>query len=151
MKVEKREVFVAEDGKVFDTMDACQTHEREIAKYKQRLENLIVYIVNSSFDATEGRGYYATTYIITDASYAVVLEYCLDRFGRPLSSWYGDGFYEQWLIRKDERKAIDILKLAKTSHSGVGSNTGRVDTVFISTKVIDHPDMPAPVHPWPKK
>ena len=151
MKAEKREVFISDDGKVFDTVEGCQAHERELAANAKRLDNLKGYIVRSSFDATEGRGYHQTTYILTDASYSVVLEYCLDRFGRPLSGWYGDGFYEQWLIRQSDEPAAELLKRSKGSHTGVGLSSGAADVVFLSNKPIDHPDIPAPVYPWPKK
>lgn len=151
MKAEKREVFISDDGKVFDTIEACQAHERELAANVKRLDNLKGYIVRSSFDSTEGRGYHRTTYILTDASFSVVLEYCLDRFGRPLSGWYGDGFYEQWLIRQSDEPAAELLKRSKGSHSGVGLSSGVADVVFVSSKPIDHPDIPAPVYPWPKK
>lgn len=151
MKAEKREVFISDDGKVFDTVDACQAHEREIAANAKRLENLKGYIVRSSFDATEGRGYYKTTYILTDASFSVVLEYCLDRFGRPLSAWYGNGFYEQWIISPSDKSADELLKQSKGSQSGVGLSSGVADVVFLSSKTIDHPEIPAPVYPWPKK
>lgn len=151
MKTEKREVFISDDGKVFDTIDACQAHEREIAANSKRLENLKGYIVRSSFDATEGRGYHRTTYILTDASFSVVMEYCLDRFGRPLSAWYGDGYYETWLIHQSDKSADEILKLSKGSQSGVGLSSGVADVIFLSSKIIDHPEIPAPVYPWPKQ
>ncbi|MEN5103830.1 hypothetical protein [Brucella anthropi] len=151
MKAEKREVFISDDGKVFDTVEACQAHEREIAANAKRLDNLKGYIVRSSFDSTEGRGYHQTTYILTDASYPVVLEYCLDRFGRPLSGWYGDGYYERWLIWPADEPVAELLKRSKGSHTGVGLSSGAADVVFLSSKTIDHPDIPKPVYPWPKK
>lgn len=150
MKVEKRDVYVADDGKVFDTAEACQAHERAVAEQAKRLDNLVVYRVNSSFDGTEGRGYYRTSYIVTDASLEVVIEYCLDRFGRPLSAWYGDGFYEAWILRQVELTAIEAISTTKKPHPGIGLGRGEVDLVFISNKSIDHPDLPAPVFPWPK-
>lgn len=150
MKSETREVYVSDDGKVFDTIEACQAHEREIAANKKRIERLKVWLVSSAFDSTEGRGYHLTTYIITDASMAVVVEYCLDRFGRPLAGWYGDGFYETWLLHAGEMTAGEALRRSKGHHYGVGTSAGEADVVFISQKAIEHPELPAPVFPWPK-
>ena len=150
MKSETREVYVADDGKVFETIDACQAHEREIAANKKRIERLKVWLVSSAFDSTEGRGYHRTTYVITDAAMAVVIEYCLDRFGRPLSGWYGDGFYETWHLRLDEMTADEALKRANGHHYGVGTSAGEADVVFLSQKPVEHPELPKPVFPWPK-
>ncbi|MFD2235919.1 hypothetical protein [Aureimonas populi] len=151
MRSEKREVYVSDDGKVFDTVEACQAHERQTAANAKRIEGLKVYKVISSFDSTEGRGYHRHTYIITDASFAVVLEYCLDRFGKPLAAWYGDGFYEQWIINQSDWTAETAIKRAKEPHSGVGSTRGEADVVFLSGKDIEHPELPSPVYPWPKR
>lgn len=151
VRSEKREVYLSDDGKVFETVEACQAHEREIAANARRVEGLKVYTVASSFDATEGRGYHRTTYIITDASFSVVLEYCFDRFGRPLAGWYGDGFFEVWRLSLSDMKAEDGLRRAKQAHSGIGTTRGEADVVFLSDKRIDHPELPAPTYPWPKK
>lgn len=151
MKTEKREVFVADDGKVFDTAEACQAHEQTVSSNAKRIEGLKVYKVISSFDSTEGRGYHQHTYIITDASFAVVLEYCLDRFGKPLSGWYGNGFYEQWVLNQTDWTTETALQRAKQPHTGIGLTNGAADVVFVSEKAIDHPDLPKPVFPWPKK
>lgn len=150
MKSETREVYVADDGKVFETIDACQAHEREIAANKKRIERLKVWLVSSAFDGTEGRGYHRTTYIITDAAMAVVIEYCLGRFGRPLSGWYGDDFYETWHLRPDEMTADEALKRSNGHHYGVGTSAGEADVVFLSQKPVEHPELPKPVFPWPK-
>ncbi|OJY66397.1 hypothetical protein [Rhizobium sp. 60-20] len=152
MKTETRQIYVSDDGKVFDTVEACQAHERDEAAKARRLANLKVYTVSHGFDATEGRGYGAMTYIITDADMPVLIQYCLDRYGRPLSSWYGDGFHEVWFLsQRDSYSAADAIKRAKEPHAGIGSTSARVDIVFLSDKPIDHPDLPARVFPWPRK
>lgn len=150
MKTETREVFVADDGKVFDTIEACQKHEREVAANLKRIAGLKVWLVSSSFDSTEGRGYHRTTYIITDACLPVVIEYCLDRFGKPLSGWYGDGFYEVWRLHQGDITADEALRRSKGHHSGIGTTRGEADVVFLSQAAIQHPDLPKPVFPWPK-
>lgn len=150
MRTEKRDVFVADDGKVFETEAECQAHEREVAAQAKRIERLTVYVVTSGFDSTEGRGYHRTTYIVSDASFPVVLEYCFDRYGHPLSGWYGDGYYEQWIIRSTTMSADEAIKRSKESHTGVGLSNGAADLVFLSHKPIEHNDLPAPVFPWPK-
>lgn len=151
MKTEKRDVFVADDGKVFETAEACQAHELAVAELAKRIERLRVYSVSSNFDGTEGRGYHARTYIITDASYPVVLDYCFDRYGKPLSGWYGDGFYEAWLINQSPLTADEALKKAKDRHFGVGDTSAKVDVVFLSSTDIDHSGLPPRSFPWPRK
>ena len=151
MSTEKREVFVADDGKVFETMDACVAHEKQIAEIARRIERLKVFTVSSSFDSTEGRGYHQTTYIVTDADLAVVIEYCLDRFGKPLSGWYGDGFYEAWRLHTSDMSAADALRRVREPHGGIGTTRGAADLVFLSQTNLDHPDLPKRVFHWPKK
>lgn len=150
MRVEKRDIFVSVDEKVFDTESECVAHEQNLAAQARRIERLKVYTVRSSFDATEGRGYHQTSYVVTDQSMAVIIEYCLDRFGRPLASWYGDGFYESWILYPTEFTAQDAIRLSKEPHGGIALTKGGVDLVFLSRESVDHPDLPKCVFPWPK-
>jgi len=151
MKAENREVYVSDDGKVFDTVEACQAYEREEAAKAKRIDGLKVWSVTSGFDTTEGRGYARITYIVTDAGFAEILQYCLDRFGQPLSSWYGDGYYEAWhLYRRENMTAADAILKSKEPHSGIGSTSATVDLVFLSSQDIDHEELPARVFPWPR-
>lgn len=151
MRSEKRDVFVSDDGKVFETAEQCQSHERVLAAQKRRIEGLKVYTVTHGFDSTEGRGYYRTTYIITDATYAAVLQFCFDRFGSPLQQWYGDGHYEAWHIHQRDFSANEALTKAKEPHSGVGLGTGKVDVVFLSNDDIDHDGLPKRTPFWPRQ
>lgn len=152
MKTEKREVFVADDGKVFETIEACQAHERSELDKAKRISGLRVWRVNSAFDGTEGRGYYHLTYIVTDASFGELLQYCFDRYGNPLSSWYGDGYFEEWRLTLIENMtAGDAIHQSTSHHSGVGGTAAKVDLVFLSKADIDHPNLPARVFPWPRK
>lgn len=152
MKTENREVYISDDGKVFDTIEACQTHEREEAAKAKRIAGLQVWSVSSSFDSTEGRGYGRVTYIVTDTGFPEILQYCLDRFGQPLSGWYGNGYYEAWhLHRRENMTAVDAVVKSKERHSGVGDTRATVDLIFLSSKDIDHPDLPERVFPWPRK
>lgn len=151
MKTETREVFVSEDGKVFDDDKACQDHEREIIAQRKRLDNLQVYLVTSAFDGTEGRGYYRRTYIVTDVSYAAVLQYCFDQFGQPLQPWYGDGHYEEWHIRKCDITAEEAITKAQERHFGVGDYPAKVNLVFLSNAGIDHKDLPEKTPFWPRQ
>lgn len=151
MKTEKREVYISDDGKVFETVEACQAHEREEAAKARRIANLKVWLVSSGFDGTEGRGYGCVTYIITDTGLPEILQYCFDRFGQPLTNWYGDGYYEAWRLHQKEMTAEEAINRSKQSHSGIGSTSAKVDLVFLSSTNIDHPDLPARVFPWPRK
>lgn len=118
MKQETRNVWVAEDGKVFDTAAACEAHEAEQFKRKSAIARLKVYRVTHGFDETEGRGYFAQTLIITDASKPVLLQWCLDTLGSPLSGWYGDGFFEAWHLSEANIDPADALGQAgKISYS----------------------------------
>ncbi len=151
MKAETREVYVAEDGKVFDTPEACQAHEAKLIQQKRALEALQVWIVTSGFDTTEGRGYHRTTYIVTGASLAEIIEYCLDRFGKPLAGWYGDGHYEVWRLHKQDYGAEEAIRRFKNGpHHGIGLSKGEADLVFLNQSDISHPDLPKRVFPWPK-
>lgn len=148
MKTEKREVYVSDDGQVFDNADACQAHERKIIAQQKRIEGLKVYFVTSGFDGTEGRGYSRRTYIITDATFTSVLHYCFDRFGVPLRPWYGTSCYEEWHIRETDFTATAALEKAKDRHYGVGDYAAKVDVIFLSDKDIDHDELPERTPFW---
>lgn len=146
MKREKREVFVADDGSVFDKEDDCIAHEKELAALAKRIEGLKVYAVNHGFDGTEGRGYFARTWIITDQEYAIVLAHCIRKFGAVLQDWYGDGFYVAWRLSESDfspEQAIEKIGFK-------ASRNHRPDElVFISRKKLEYPGLPDPMFPWP--
>ncbi len=150
MKSETREVYIADDGKVFDSVAACQAHEKALLEQKQRIANLKVWLVSSGFDSTEGRGYHRTTYIVTDAPFMVVLDYCFGRWGKPLDAWYGDGYYESWRLHESKETAEDAIRRSKQPQHGIGLSKGEGDLVFLSDKTIDHPDLTNRVFPWPR-
>ncbi len=148
MKKQSREVWISDDNKVFETEAACAKHEQDVRDREKRIENLKCYKVSHSFDATEGRGYYGSTLIVTDQSYPVVLQYCLEKFGKPLQEWYNKSYYEAWLIYQSPNSAKDALKNQEVSKSPFGYNSNYKNfTVFISNKEIDFPDLPKPVMP----
>lgn len=122
MRKETREVFVSEDGKSFDTEDACLAHEKEIRKQQTALGNLTAYEINHNFDATEGKGYFGKTCLLTDCGQTEVIAFCLKTFGPPLVGWYGDGYYVAWGFRQAkhlEAKPIsEILKYSKRQTTG---------------------------------
>lgn len=151
MKTETREVYISDDGQVFDSVEACQAHEQKTAADRHRIQQLKVYVVVSAFDGTEGRGYHRTTYILTDAEYAAVLQYCFDRFGPPLQGWYGDGYYESWHITEKDLSAGEALARAKQRHSGVGLSAGEADVVFLSDSDIQHGELPSRTPFWPRQ
>lgn len=98
MKVESRKVFVSDDGKVFDTEAECLAHEQAERDKAKALEKLVVREITHGFDGTEGRGYFRTTYLVTDATEAEILQFCFTNFGNPLSEWIGGRYYEAWRL-----------------------------------------------------
>ena len=152
MRVETKEVYIAEDGKQFATADECQAHERDLAEQAKRIAGLMVYRVAHHFDSTEGRGYFGGTIIVTDSGLAEVIQYSLDRWGQPLSGWYGNGYYEVWRLSRDERDdALErALKDAGTRPPYSGTGHGIRDLVFLSSRSIEHDQLPDPVFPWPR-
>jgi hypothetical protein len=148
MKIEQRQVYISDDGQTFSTAAACEAHESEQLKRKQALARLRVWSVTHGFDATEGRGYYARTLIVTDASEPVLLQWCLDTFGQPLAAWYGDGFYETWHLNITD-KSVDWAQAEKGNipysyHSPTA-------LVVISYSDWTWAGLPASQHPWPRK
>lgn len=98
MKIEYRNVYIADDGSMHETEEAAVEHEKMLARRQREFGFLQVHVVNYAFDATEGKGYFARRVIITDEDLPVVLDYCFCEFGRPLRPWYGDGYYRAWDI-----------------------------------------------------
>lgn len=147
MKAEKRDVWVSDDGKVFETKGACEAHESEQLRRQQALAGLKVWSVAHGFDATEGRGYFASTYIITDATKAVLIQWCLDKFGAPLDSWYGDGFFETWHLNEGDMTAAQA---AKKSGETPGYNYAKTKVAVVSDKDWTWAGLPASEFPWPR-
>jgi hypothetical protein len=148
VKQETRDVWVADDGKVFDSRAACEQHEAETLKRQQAMVALKVWNVTHGFDETEGRGYFAETIIITDADEAVLIQWCLDTFGAPLSGWYGDGFFAAWILRKTPGDVAAALKSKGTKRSGNWSPT---KLAVVSQKDWTWAGLPKSEFPWPRK
>ena len=148
MKIEQRQVYISDDGKTFATAAECEAHEAELLKRKAALSLLHVWSVTHGFDATEGRGYYARTLIVTDASEPVLLQWCLDNLGPPLDSWYGDSFYESWNLNRTD-KSVDW---AQTEKGNIPySYHTPTALVVISKADWTWAGLPASQHPWPRK
>lgn len=149
MRVEKRDVYVADDGSVFENEEKCAAYEQKIAERDRALATLKVRRVSHSFDATEGKGYFGTTLILSDQSHAVVTQYCLDRFGPILCPWYGDGFYEAWHLRPpNETDTVDWA----LAHDGFKDRYAHKpwDLVVVSTTDFSWANLPGSVMPWPR-
>lgn len=150
MKQETRPVFVADDGSVFPTEDAALAHEDAERKKQAALAKLKVYRVRHGFDATEGRGYFATTLVVTDASRAIIIQWCLDKFGPPLSGWYGDSFYEEWHLNAGAES--DTVEWA-IAHEGYkpGYNETPWRLAVVSKTDFSWAGLPKSQFPWPRK
>lgn len=148
MKIEQRQVYISDDGQTFATAAECEAHEAEILKRKRALSLLRVWSVTHGFEATEGRGYFARTLIVTDASEPVLLQWCLDKFGPPLDSWYGDGFYEKWLLNSTD-KSVDWAQTQKGTVPY--SYHSKTELVVISKSDWTWAGLPTSQHPWPRK
>ncbi|MAN65324.1 hypothetical protein [uncultured Hyphomonas sp.] len=148
MRMEKQNIFIADDGERFTDEADCIAHEKKTIEDKKRLEGLKVYTVAHSFDATEGRGYYGRTHILTDQELSIVIAYCIDRWGDILQPWYGTGYYEAWKLHSSSRGVEAALK-----DEGAKDRWPHkpVDIVFLSNKSLDVDRIPANVFPWPRK
>jgi len=147
MKTEFRQIYIAVDGQVFSSADECKQYEADLLKRKEALSRLAVYKVIHGFDETEGRGYYASTLIVTDASKPVLLQWCLDHFGHPLASWYGDGFYEAWQLTRVD-KSVDWAR----SQQGNIPYKYHAKTVLVVVSKTDWTwaGLPTSEYPWPR-
>ena len=148
MKIEQRQVYISDDGKTFATAAECDAHEAAQLKRKQALSHLRVWSVTHGFDATEGRGYFAKTLIVTDATQPVLLQWCLDKFGPPLDSWYGDGFYETWHLNSTDN-TVDWAQAQKGKVPY--NNNSKTDLFIVSKSEWTWAGLPASQHPWPRK
>jgi hypothetical protein len=112
------------------------------------LESLRVWNVTHGFDATEGRGYFAETLIITDAEEPVLIQWCIDTFGAPLAGWYGDSFYSEWYLRCTPADALTAMKTKGTKRYGNWSPTV---LAVVSQKDWTWAGLPKSEFPWPRK
>lgn len=149
MKQESRPVFVSEDGEVFATEDAALEHEKKLRKKQEAFNRLKVRRVIHGFDGTEGRGYFAKTLVVTDASSAVLTQWCLDKFGPPLVSWYGGSFYDAWYLNVPSES--DTVEWA-LAHDGYkqGYNYMPWKLVVVSQNDFTWAGLPKSEFPWPR-
>lgn len=148
MKTIQKTVYVAEDGKEFTSDKACSDHEKFLIEQEKRLQNLKIYTVNYSFEATEGRGYYRRVHIITDKEYEVVLQYCYNTFGPPLKPWYGSHYYKSWIINESTGLSVkEALKQQGLRVSQFLSSDATIEVVLLSTSDIEYPEVPAAIMP----
>jgi hypothetical protein len=149
MKRETRDVWIADDGKSFATEAECATHEKAVLARKQALAKLKVWRVTHGFDETEGRGYFSKTLIVTDAEKPVLIQWCLDKFGPPLSPWYGGGFYEAWLLGTDgDTWTVDRALAEKGKVAW--SNQSPTALSVVSKNDWSWAGLPASEFPWPR-
>lgn len=142
-------MFVADDGEIFSTEEAALSHEAELRKKKKALASLRVRRVIHGFDATEGRGHFAKTLVITDASSAEITQWCIDKFGAPLAPWYGNGFYEAWYLTSpcDSDTVEWALK-----HKGYKERYGHRpwELAVVSQNDFAWAGLPKSEFPWPR-
>ena len=147
IKTITKTIFVASDGKEFDTIQECKTHEASLVDYAKIFKNGSMYWVNSNFESTEGRGYDHTTYIIAkDASYMDVLDYCFRRFGEINQNWYAGRSYHAWVIGElNLRDNIDmVLDRVNGKNLSNYEKNKKYDLVLISTNSKPIFGLPAP-------
>lgn len=140
MKTIQKTVYVAEDLSEFTKLEDCQKHEAALVAKEKLLNDLKLYRVAWAFEATEGRGYFNITNIITDFEFnsPEILNYCIGRYGQPLRCWYGKNYYAEWKLDKVESDISDHIKSALKNNGAFRKNSslsgGKIDTVFISKK-----------------
>lgn len=149
VKEESRRVFVADDGSVFATEKEALERDDQIRKRERAFRQLKVYRVSHGFEANEGRGYFAKTLVITDAPSPVVIQWCIDTFGPPLSPWYGDGHYEEWVLSMPN--GSDTVEWA-LAHDGFkdGKYHRPWQLVTISRQDFSWAGLPVSLYPWPR-
>jgi hypothetical protein len=148
MRVEQRDVYVADDGKIFQTEAEAVKHDKLMAKRESALSRLKVVRVAHSFDGTEGKGYFGKTIVVTNQGSGVITQYCLDRFGAPLSGWYGDGFYEAWLVSESDS---DTVEWAMAHHGFKDRYASKPwDLAVVSPDDFTWAGLPKSTMPWPR-
>ena len=92
IRTEMRKVYIAEDDKSFDTIEACQKYNESLNLTNKRLSNIRCYMVSHSPDLTEGRGWYGVTYIAIECAYDHeywLRDYCYNNFGNAVQMVQG--------------------------------------------------------------
>jgi hypothetical protein len=121
--------------------------EAAALKRRQALASLKVWVVTHGFDATEGRGYFAETLVVTDAEQPALIQWCLDTFGPPLAGWYGNGFYEEWHLRPTPGDAAAAMAAAGTRKYG---NSSLTKLAVVSQADWTWAGLPQSEFPWPR-
>lgn len=110
MSIKKKEtVLFVVHNKEFKTL-------KEAEEYSKKIESISYYIVNTGFDATEGRGFRSLMKVMVlpdgyNSPEDTLRWYLQNKIGKEFNSWYGDSFYPSWKINKvDKDKYEGVLK-----------------------------------------
>lgn len=142
MKQETRSVYVAEDGKVFDSETECSAHEEVLTKEKLRLKKIKFYSISHSPDLTEGRGLFGCTYLAIEDDYYhnhYMLDYCKKNFGDSVQFVQGACPIPGWEFREITLEQFSKWQENEYNHL-YGSRPKKVG-VFLSD-VGDYLDFP---------
>lgn len=145
MKEETRKVFVAEDGKPFDTEAACKVHEDYLTGRKMRLDKMRFFCVTHSPDLTEGRGWYGLTYVALEVteSYSKdhelwLRDFCFTQFGYAMQFVQGCAPMNGWHYSEITQGEFDQWPMRSTS---VGDYSHKAKAIFLSN-CGDYPGLP---------
>jgi hypothetical protein len=117
MKEVTRTIYEADDGTIFDSAEACKSHEAAAVERERRTT---YWRVTHGPDLTEGRGWYGALIIEAYVTgygpvNAMVEDYCFRKFGRKVAFVQGCAPTENWRIVQ-----IDKDKAAKDHEARVG-------------------------------
>lgn len=101
--------YESDDGEVFNTLEECQAYERKTLNFNKSLS---YYIITSSPDLTEGRGYSSLLGLGVyfdldmDISDEIFSDYCYEVFGRKIKYLEGDYPMVNWTAKKVEEETF---------------------------------------------
>ena len=116
MKKQVKEIFVADDGKIFESENDCLSHE-ETAR-REELMTTYFRVIHSP-DLTEGRGHYGLTFLkIKNVNYLpceLAEDFCFRRFGRKVEFTQGCSLIYGWRIKKISKNEFEQDKTGSIS------------------------------------
>jgi hypothetical protein len=97
MKEVTKTVWYADDGTMFDSLEACGAHELEVAKETKSLK---FYRVWYAPELTEGRGMQRSRwFVLRDSTYNCSHEALIRNFmGKEITLWYGNSPHHEYTI-----------------------------------------------------
>lgn len=118
IRKEMREMFIAKDGKAFDTCIDAEKHNDDLEIIKSRLKCIKFYKIKHDPDLTEGRGHYGLTFVALEVDdwrwEEWLCDFCFTQYGNAIQFVQGSAPVIGWSFEEITKEKFDQAEFEKT-------------------------------------